>query len=384
MRLIVLLISFLFHLNTWASKPEVKPFKDFWESVQIEKRHVRSGQTLSVLLREAHFNDAEVTEALRADILPGNYQMRVDDTYLIFKNKDVSGVYLFGHYFRYAYFFMKDGHSVQTRATPADFSRKLVQVSGKVVGSLIESIRQLTGDETLAYRFLDAYTLSGNPVRLLKRGDRFEMTYEQLYLGGTFIRNGEVLNTSLEINGETRRRKFVNFPDGGVFISKDKAQAAKPFYAPVSYLKISSLYNPRRLHPIKKRRQPHLGIDFELPPDMPVFASKSGTVVKTSRSRAGGYFVQVRHEGGYESFYNHLNSISPKLAAGAKISAGTELGKVGCTGYCTKPHLHFGIKKNGKFVDPAKYIRSYPAQYEKNLSNKGLISLATEPAGSKR
>jgi murein DD-endopeptidase MepM/ murein hydrolase activator NlpD len=78
------------------------------------------------------------------------------------------------------------------------------------------------------------------------------------------------------------------------------------------------------------------------------------------RNRAAGNFIVISHKNGLESYYNHLQTHQSGLRAGDAIKTGQKIGANGCTGYCTKPHLHFALKKQGRFIDPIRLVRSYP------------------------
>jgi murein DD-endopeptidase MepM/ murein hydrolase activator NlpD len=72
----------------------------------------------------------------------------------------------------------------------------------------------------------------------------------------------------------------------------------------------------------------------------------------------GGRTVKVRHPNGYETEYLHLSSIA--VRAGARVSQGDLVGRVGQTGLATGPHLHYGLKKNGRYVNPIVEHRNMP------------------------
>jgi murein DD-endopeptidase MepM/ murein hydrolase activator NlpD len=133
-------------------------------------------------------------------------------------------------------------------------------------------------------------------------------------------------------------------------------------------VRISSLFQLHRFHPIKKFRKPHTGIDFELAEGEPVYSAEAGTILRTGRTHGAGNFVAIRHRNGYETFYDHLSSIE-KFIPGQPIKAGVVVGKIGCTGYCTAPHLHFAIKKNGQFVNPIYLIRNYSYLQRNDVSH---------------
>ena len=72
----------------------------------------------------------------------------------------------------------------------------------------------------------------------------------------------------------------------------------------------------------------------------------------------GGRTVKVRHPNGYETEYLHLSAITVKQ--GMRIGQGELVGRVGQTGLATGPHLHYGLKKNGAYVNPILEHRNMP------------------------
>jgi len=89
------------------------------------------------------------------------------------------------------------------------------------------------------------------------------------------------------------------------------------------------------------------------PVGTPVWAAASGVVTFRGPSGGAGNLVMIRHDGGIETAYMHLSKFA-SIKVGQRIDAKTVIGYVGTTGLSTGPHLHFGVKKNGAFVDPSK------------------------------
>ncbi len=71
----------------------------------------------------------------------------------------------------------------------------------------------------------------------------------------------------------------------------------------------------------------------------------------------GGYgkVVKIKHDGGYVSLYAHQSRTRAKK--GQYVKKGQVIGYVGSTGISTGPHLHFGLRKNGRWVNPMKVLR---------------------------
>jgi len=108
------------------------------------------------------------------------------------------------------------------------------------------------------------------------------------------------------------------------------------------------------MHPVLHTARAHRGVDYAAPTGAPVIAAASGVVVAASYDASNGRMVRVRHASGYESFYLHLSAFGPGIRAGARVEQGQIVGLVGATGLATGPHLHYGLTRNGVFVNPLR------------------------------
>ncbi len=116
---------------------------------------------------------------------------------------------------------------------------------------------------------------------------------------------------------------------------------------------ISWGYDQEAIHPITRKKTTHQGIDIPAPTGTPVFATGQGQVKKASTEEGWGKLVVIEHAGGYTTVYAHLDEIG--VEAGAKVTVGQEIGKVGNTGQSTGSHLHYEVLRNGEHVNPADY-----------------------------
>ncbi len=125
---------------------------------------------------------------------------------------------------------------------------------------------------------------------------------------------------------------------------------------PVPYGRVSSGFSSARQHPVLGYTRAHHGIDYASPMGTEIYAVGDGTL--TARGWAGGYgnLVRIRHANGYETGYGHMNGFAAGQAVGSYVRQGEIIGYVGSTGLSTGPHVHFEMKKNGSFVNPATEI----------------------------
>jgi len=98
----------------------------------------------------------------------------------------------------------------------------------------------------------------------------------------------------------------------------------------------------------------HKGIDIGASSGSSVIAAASGKVVIATYSSSAGNYIMISHGSSTYTVYMHLSSMS--VSEGDEVSQGQTIGAVGSTGYSTGPHLHFGIRKNGSYVDPENYL----------------------------
>ena len=109
-----------------------------------------------------------------------------------------------------------------------------------------------------------------------------------------------------------------------------------------------------RLHPVYGYYRMHNGVDMACPQGTPIYAARSGKVTTATYGTDAGYYVSINHGDGYASVYMHMTHYV--VSAGQYVSQGQLIGYVGSTGASTGAHLHFGISKNGTYVNPMNYI----------------------------
>ena len=100
----------------------------------------------------------------------------------------------------------------------------------------------------------------------------------------------------------------------------------------------------------------HYGTDMAARHGSPILATADGTIDFAGWEKGYGKLVKIKHDFGYETRYAHLSKIAVKV--GQRISQGARIGEMGNTGRSTGTHLHYEIRRNGKPINPMKYIRA--------------------------
>jgi murein DD-endopeptidase MepM/ murein hydrolase activator NlpD len=99
-------------------------------------------------------------------------------------------------------------------------------------------------------------------------------------------------------------------------------------------------------------------VDYRAPAGAPIVSVAPGVVTTAGWTAGGGRTVRVRHPNGYESEYLHMSSVA--VRPGERVAQGTVVGRVGATGLATAPHLHYGLRKSGRYVNPIAEHRNMP------------------------
>ena len=117
--------------------------------------------------------------------------------------------------------------------------------------------------------------------------------------------------------------------------------------------RITSGYGHRK-SPTKGASSNHQGIDIGASVGATVIAAAAGEVVISTYSYSAGNYIMINHGSGIFTIYMHLSKRNAEV--GQEVSQGQKIGEVGSTGYSTGPHLHFGIRKKGVYVNPLTFV----------------------------
>lgn len=119
------------------------------------------------------------------------------------------------------------------------------------------------------------------------------------------------------------------------------------------YNRISSYFGPRP-QPVPGASTNHKGIDLTASYGTAILASASGMVTTATHSNSAGNYIVIAHGNGMSTVYMHCSLLL--VYVGDNVEQGEMIAKVGSTGYSSGNHLHFGIIKNGTYVDPLEYV----------------------------
>ncbi len=192
----------------------------------------------------------------------------------------------------------------------------------------------------------------------LRPGSTFKIVATEERIEGAFARYGELHALEYQPAGRHKAIRVYHYNSGnkkpivGYFNAKGEDPYRGKFRAPIPLARIASRFNPRRMHPVLHVVMPHNGIDFAASTGTPIYAPAAGTLTSVGDGGPCGNMIQIAHAGGLTSVYCHLSRFAPNSRGGAHVEERQLIGYVGQTGRVTGPHLHFGIKRGDRFIDP--------------------------------
>lgn len=128
-----------------------------------------------------------------------------------------------------------------------------------------------------------------------------------------------------------------------------------PIHNPAPGKPVTSSFGVRR-DPIIKRPAMHAGIDFRAPTGTEIKSAGAGKVVKAGWNGGYGRMVEIDHGNGLTTRYAHMSRI--RVRQGDTVDTGDVVGEAGSTGRSTGPHLHYEVRRNGKAIDPLRFLKA--------------------------
>lgn len=185
--------------------------------------------------------------------------------------------------------------------------------------------------------------------RDLRAGDRFSVIIGHEITGTEST--GKTRIEALSLERRARNHHAFLYDDGNYY--DEDGESVTPAFLRLPTRKryrVSSHFNPRRLHPVTGRIAPHNGVDLATPTGTPILSTGDGIVTRVGSHPYAGKYIDIDHGGTYTTRYLHLHKIL--VRKGTAIKRGQKIALSGNTGRSTGPHLHFEFHINGRPVDP--------------------------------
>jgi murein DD-endopeptidase MepM/ murein hydrolase activator NlpD len=232
-------------------------------------------------------------------------------------------------------------------------SREVELRTGQIASSLFAATDAAGVPDNVASQIADIFAGDIDFQRDLRRGDRFTVVFEMYYHEGRPIRSGRLLAADFTNQKRTHRAIWFQPENGpGGYYSPDGKNLRKAFLrSPLEYSRISSGFGMRN-HPILQQWRAHKGVDYAAPIGTRVRATGDGVVDFAGKRNGYGNVVVLRHNGGFSTYYAHLNGYARGVHRGVRVAQGDIIGYVGQSGWATGPHLHYEFRVRNEHRNP--------------------------------
>jgi murein DD-endopeptidase MepM/ murein hydrolase activator NlpD len=228
----------------------------------------------------------------------------------------------------------------------------------------------------------------------IQKNDNYKIIYEAKYVDNQFIGVGKIKAILFNHKGKDFYAFSYLRPQGKVknyFNENGESLQKALLSAPLEYVRISSKFSHKRLHPIKKVYRPHYGVDYAAPLGTDVVATGDGKIIYAKRAPGAGNMIKIKHAfGNVVTKYLHLHKFEEGIRVGKYVEQGQKIGEVGSTGLSTGPHLDYRVYINNqpqnplrlnvpsKDPIPEKLRAKYLSDIEKTKSELDNLSLFKE------
>ncbi len=247
-----------------------------------------------------------------------------------------------------------NGISFLASLSEQEVRREERRLSGVIFNSLSQAAHQAKVPATVIGEMIDAYSYDVDFQRDIRREDRFEVMYEEHFIGDQPVPGtAKLIHASLELSGQRSHLYRFRPAQGEDGFYNENGQGVRKalLRTPVNGARLSSRYGMRK-HPILGYNRMHRGVDFAAPTGTPIYAAGNGVVRKAQYNGNYGHYIEIKHNERFSTAYAHLSRYAKGVKAGAHVRQGQIIGYVGSTGLSSGPHLHFEVRRNNKSINP--------------------------------
>jgi murein DD-endopeptidase MepM/ murein hydrolase activator NlpD len=318
---------------------------------------IRPGESLDTAMKRLNIEDSARIEIIKGFAKTLDFKtLQPGDHFSIILDQDnvITGATYVSGLLNTNILVRNEDGSYQASRQPVLLECRIERISGSIETSLYSGFATLGEEPKLIHAFADIFASKIDFNTETQAGDRFELLVEKYYRGDSFVGYGRILVARYQqddVTFEGYHFASENTP-AGYFDENGEALGTWFIRSPIPFGRVTSRFTMRRKHPIDGVVRPHLGVDLAAPRGTPVMASADGKVEYIGRRGGFGKTIILRHNGGYKTYYGHLNGYKKGLKTGSSVSQKEIIGYVGSTGISTGPHLDYRIQQNGIFRNP--------------------------------
>ncbi|MFW5824560.1 MAG: OapA family protein [Marinobacter sp.] len=338
-----------------AAEPEAAAEPDLeWTELTI-----RQGDTLSSLFRKAGFNDRLMLSVIHGEGEAEKLQHLYIGETLAFgtdEEGELAQIRLDRNRLE-SLQIKRTGEGYVGDIVTREPEPRVAFASGEIQGSLYLAGREAGLDDRVTMELAGIFGWNIDFVYDVRKGDSFEVVYEEHYLDDEKIGNGKILAARFVNRGrEVIALHYTDTNGDSDYFTPDGKNMRKAFLRTPINARVSSPFNPQRRHPVLDVVRPHEGTDYAAPVGTPIKAAGDGRVSFAGWKGGYGRTVILSHGDNITTLYAHLSKLGKGIKNGKRVKQGQTIGHLGASGKVTGPHLHYefrinGIAKNSRTVD---------------------------------
>ncbi|MDH5180415.1 MAG: peptidoglycan DD-metalloendopeptidase family protein [Gammaproteobacteria bacterium] len=336
--------------TTTTSQAPIADPEPVWEEIKV-----KAGDSLAVIFQRMDLNAheldqimklGEVTSALRY-LRPGQrFKFLLDE-----ENNLQRMIYERSR--RESLHIERDQEGFKAVPIELFLNKEVRFVTGNIKNSLFEAGMESGLSDALVMEMVDIFGWDIDFASDIRKGDRFNLLYEEQYLDGEKISEGPIIAAEFVNQGRTYQAiRYTDERGRSHYYTPDGHSMRKAFLrTPVDFRRISSHFG-RRHHPILNQLRLHKGVDYAASRGTPIKAAGDGRVVYRGRKGGYGRTVIIQHGKQYSTLYAHMSRYKKGIYTGSRVRQGQIIGYVGRSGRATGDHLHYEFRVNGQHRNP--------------------------------
>ena len=247
----------------------------------------------------------------------------------------------------------RDGDNFVASYHHKNVEKRTNNATGVIRSSLFEAGREAGLSDKLTMELAHIFGWDIDFALDIRQGDHFTVLYEEHFLNGVKVNDGEILAAEFVNQGQSYHAiRYTDESGRSDFYSPDGLSMRKAFLrTPVDFRRISSRFGKRK-HPVLSGIRMHKGVDYSAPTGTPIKAAGDGKVIHKGRKGGYGRTIIIQHGGRYSTLYAHMSSYRKGVYVGKRVKQGQVIGYVGSSGRATGPHLHYEFRVNGVHRNP--------------------------------
>ena len=340
--------------DSQAALAQPEPVEPEPEWIELE---VKSGDTLSALLQEHGVSAGQVHRLVTGDdrlaalarIRPGEtLGITLDDS------GELNALRYHPSRIQTVKATLDDDGRWQVTSETREYQHRVRFAEATIDNSLFLAGHAAGMSDNLTMQLANIFGWDIDFVLDIRSGDRFRVLYEELYLDGEKVGNGNILAAEFWTQGRhlTAYRFETHSGDTDYFDAEGRSMRKEFIRTPVAFSRISSRFSLGRKHPILNRVRAHRGIDYAAPSGTPIKAAGKGKVIFAGVKGGYGNVLILKHGQRYTTLYAHMRSFARGIHVGSRVNQGQTIGYVGMSGLATGPHLHYEFRVDGVHRNP--------------------------------